>query len=762
MSGQAGGRGYLVQAVISVLSALTNDHDWTEIELEPNITSDKVDILWQYSNRRRAVQVKSSQNQINVPDVKRWAEELEGSIAADEYELSLIGPVSQGVIELGSHSKVAIPTARNLDLEGLVHQAAHQLDRYLQTRELGAKPPSTREMIVHALVSRLSAFATKGKPVGRDDFDELLRSWISEIPDVGTDLEIGSCLLPPSLPDFVGRSNDIKQIVDRLRNSGGKRSMSSHVRGMGGVGKTVTAIRACWEAKEAFPDGQVFVDLRGMTEQPLTTTDSMLEVMRAVDPKIKNLPTKQQVLLPHYRRLLSRKRLLILLDNAKDEMQVRTLLSVSSSVAFVITSRDALTLTGVESFSLDVLPTEESLLLLRGIVSQKGTDGELRTVTELCGHLPLALRVSGDFLRLHENWTLARYITHLQDEATRLVRLKSKMTDSNVGMILAFSARSLVQENELLAARWQMLSVFPTDFDLCATAAVWGCFKAVEMNEKDLSEDTLPDITAYLNTDDALEGLTELLERSLVQYNRQSHRYSLHDLMRPVAKTVFESVFDHPLNSGSKKRLEEAAGRHAEYYAFMLGVSSRTGYDLIIKVWVSDLIDRMNAQGITPNQALLTYSHSTLSKALQSTANNEPGASELDKLRHVLLEIKNILSIVGWISAEVKAGRSPNEVLLFAGVGLIDLFRRVVDFAESKESTLKGDVLKKWQEIKEGMGMGKICWFVAQLEGRVQNWETALKYGARARSLFAIHNNAELQQVDSQMAEWRAKLAPPV
>ena len=184
MSGQAGGRGYLVQALISVLDALTNDHDWTAIQLEPDLTSDKVDILWEYPTRRKVVQVKSSKNQIGVPDVRRWADDLEGSITADEYAISLIGPASQGVIEMGTYGKVQVPAPRNLDLDGLAHQAAHQLDYYLQARQLGIRTPSTREMVVNALVTRLSAFATTGTPVRRDVFDGLLLSWVGNATDI--------------------------------------------------------------------------------------------------------------------------------------------------------------------------------------------------------------------------------------------------------------------------------------------------------------------------------------------------------------------------------------------------------------------------------------------------------------------------------------------------------------------------------------------------------------------------------------------------
>lgn len=181
MSGQAGGRGYLVQALASVLDALTDDHNWIAIALEPNVGSDKVDIQWQYPDRRKVVQVKSSQNQIGVAAVKAWAEELEASVAADEYELRLIGPVSEGVPGLKRHGRVAIPTPDPLNPDGLMHQAAHKLDRYLQARQLDARSPSAREMIVDALITRLATAATRGLTIRRDVFDGILHSWVKDI-----------------------------------------------------------------------------------------------------------------------------------------------------------------------------------------------------------------------------------------------------------------------------------------------------------------------------------------------------------------------------------------------------------------------------------------------------------------------------------------------------------------------------------------------------------------------------------------------------
>ncbi|VTR98805.1 tpr-repeat-containing protein : TPR-repeat protein OS=Methanosaeta concilii (strain ATCC 5969 / DSM 3671 / JCM 10134 / NBRC 103675 / OCM 69 / GP-6) GN=MCON_2790 PE=4 SV=1: HTH_3: NB-ARC: TPR_12: TPR_12: TPR_12 [Gemmata massiliana] len=358
--------------------------------------------------------------------------------------------------------------------------------------------------------------------------------------------------LPPSLPDFTGREDELARITARLRGGGRSVGVSSALRGMGGIGKTVTAIEACWEVKDDFPDGQLVVELRGMSEQPLTPVQAMAQIIRDFHPETGKLPDDEKELLPLYRRVLTDKKALVLLDDAKDEAQVRSLLSVPP-VAFVVTSRTALALDGVEAIRLGVLPPGEALALLRSIVGTKGTDDELRIVAEQCGWLPLALRVAGDFLRLHENWPLPKYIAALEDESKRLERLKGKTPDRDVEAVLGLSARELVCENTKLAERWQMLSVFPADFDSLAAAAIW-----------DLMDGDIPDANS------AEDELTALLERSLVQFDTDTDRYSLHDLMRPIAREVFDFVVAHPLKVTSADRISLAERCFANFYCKIL------------------------------------------------------------------------------------------------------------------------------------------------------------------------------------------------
>ena len=322
--------------------------------------------------------------------------------------------------------------------------------------------------------------------------------------------------LPSLLPDFVSREAEVRMMVARLRGDGGRVELSA-LRGMGGVGKTTVAVHVAHLVKDRFPDAQLFLDLRGVLEQPMTAVDAMTRIIRDFRPEIPKLPETEAELLPIYRSTLAAKRALIVLDNAAGEVQVKNLLT-GDKTGFIITSRKALALAGVESVQIDVLSPEKSLELLRGIVGTKGTDLELQTVTELCGYLPLALRVAGDFLRLKHGWTVSKYIEVLGQERLRWLKIGDD-PQSDVEAVLKLSSAQLVGDDADLATRWHFLAEWPADFDADAAAATWG-----------------------LDDDDAvLDDLWELVNRSLVLFDESSWRYRLHDLMKPIAAELFKN-----------------------------------------------------------------------------------------------------------------------------------------------------------------------------------------------------------------------------
>jgi hypothetical protein len=382
--------------------------------------------------------------------------------------------------------------------------------------------------------------------------------------------------LPPACADFTGRDEEIRRIAERLQGKCGAVA-SSAVRGMGGVGKTTLAVRVAHQVRDQFPDAQLIIDLKGTT-RPLTPANVMGRIICDVHPEVETLPDDEDSMLLVYRSVLHGKRALIVLDNAHDEAQVQPLIGVPPPVGFIISSRNALGLEGVEAIALETLAPNEAQRLLRGIVGEKGTVEELDVVAELCGLLPLALRVAGDFMRLHDNWTVERYAGALGRE--RLKRLTGRTADRDVEAVLRFSATMLVEESAELAKRWQMLSVFPGEFFSLAASAVW-----------------------KLDAEAGLDALTALLDRSLVSYYKTSNRYALHDLMRPIAQDPFQGASYHPGDEESAKRIRSAERNFSLHYCQVLRVAERTylqgNEDVLRGLTIYDLEEENIRQGWT-------------------------------------------------------------------------------------------------------------------------------------------------------------------
>ncbi|AMV24079.1 Regulatory protein AfsR [Gemmata sp. SH-PL17] len=346
-------------------------------------------------------------------------------------------------------------------------------------------------------------------------------------------------------PDFTGRGVEIRQMVDRFQAG----TVGTFLLwGMGGVGKTTLAQSVAHAVADQFPDALIELNLQAMSDVPISSSEAMASIIHAFHPDEK-LPDKKPELRARYRTVLYGKRALILFDNVKNEEQVQDLLAAAPTVGFILTSRNALALSSVLSISLDVLPSSDSIKFLARITSSEVNNRNLSAIAKLCGHLPLALRVAGSNLTIRKSQSTSQYIEALEVENTRLERLKGKTITDDVKAVLSLSARELVHENARLAQRWQMLSVFPADFDKFAVAAVW---------------DLISDSSRASGTVE--EELTALIDRSLVQYDTNTDRYSLHDLMRPISREVFEYVEGHPLQADSARCIAAAKRRFAIFY----------------------------------------------------------------------------------------------------------------------------------------------------------------------------------------------------
>ena len=338
-------------------------------------------------------------------------------------------------------------------------------------------------------------------------------------------------LLPNPVADFTGRQDAIDKLVARLRNR--ETAVITAIDGQGGVGKTELAYYVGREVREHYPGGQILLNLRGLNPNPVTPEDAMAGVILALEPQQK-LPDKAEQIAGLYHGLLADRGVLILADNAKDSDQVHPLIPSPPS-ALLITSRQTIQLAGIERVDLDELPSEEANALLRDILGSKPTaDDEVAGVARLCGNLPIALRVAGDYLASAPALSVLRYLERLGTKPADMTHQGRK-----VRAVLADSVEALERENPSLVKKWRSLAVFPAPFDRQAAEAV-----------ADLEGDEL----------DTLVG------RSLVVYRADEKRFRLHDLMRELAEQGCEEDQAHQARRGHAAHYLAVAGRATDTY----------------------------------------------------------------------------------------------------------------------------------------------------------------------------------------------------
>jgi tetratricopeptide (TPR) repeat protein len=354
--------------------------------------------------------------------------------------------------------------------------------------------------------------------------------------------------LPADLADFAGRTVQMDKLLGLLNTPGGRVAISA-IDGMGGLGKTTLAVHVAHRLTSQYPDAQVVVDMAGTTAAPLTPAQGLARVIRVFEP-LMQLPDTVAELRPIFLHVLRGKRVLLILDNALDGDQVAPLLP-PENCALIVASRRRIAVPGLVRVDLDLLAPEEAVGLLGSIVGQgRATAAELSRIAELCGLLPLALRVAGMFLHASPQWSAERFTAALTDEKKRLARLKMEgSADLNVAASLALSFAELRRARPDLAERWHELAVFPVSFDTAAAGGVW-----------DQAEEA---------TDDAL-GV--LLSRSMVLYDPVQQRWRLHDLMRDLAGgQVATEALGAPGDLAA--RLNAARKQHAEHYCGVLAAA---------------------------------------------------------------------------------------------------------------------------------------------------------------------------------------------
>ncbi|MFD6444905.1 helix-turn-helix domain-containing protein [Promicromonospora sp. NPDC060204] len=335
--------------------------------------------------------------------------------------------------------------------------------------------------------------------------------------------------LPRGLADFVGRAAELEALCDLARTASAEGPVPvAVVHGAAGLGKTSCAVRAAELLADDFPDGQVYVDLRGVDPEPLPTAEALRRLLLAVGLDPRAIADDEQERAGQLRAALSERRFLVVLDNAADEAQVRPLLPGEGAGMAIVTSRRTLGgLDDVARIALAPLSQEESAELLRAVAGDAGTaaspgdSAEAVRVAQLCGHLPLALRIAGTRLASRPGWTMRHLAERLSDEDRRLANLAV----GDVGVEAAF-ALSYLALSEGAKRCFRRLALVP--------AVDLGVPIAAVLTEADLY--------------DAEDELEHLVELGLLQHEGVD-RYRFHDLIR--------------LYAGQRLREEETPGDRA-------------------------------------------------------------------------------------------------------------------------------------------------------------------------------------------------------
>ena len=332
----------------------------------------------------------------------------------------------------------------------------------------------------------------------------------------------GPAQLPADIADFTGRDEQVKRLSDLLSGTGATGDPGAVriavVAGSGGLGKTSLAVHAAHRVRRRFPDGQLYVDLLGATAAPLLPGDVLARFLRDLGVDGRDVPVDEDERAARYRTTLAHRRMLVVLDNARDAAQVRQLLPGSASSAVLVTTRNRMPdLASTKLVDLNVLDDDEALKLFVKVVGEERAAAEPEATAELldaCAGLPLAIRICAARLVTRSGWTIRAMAGRLTDEHRRLDEMRAGDLAVRASFEVSFTSLPLSTDKQGIdpALAFRLLGLWPgPSISAAAAAALFG----------------VPEYSA----EDALEVLvdTHLLE------SVTTDRYRFHDLLRVYA-----------------------------------------------------------------------------------------------------------------------------------------------------------------------------------------------------------------------------------
>ncbi|WP_406729629.1 BTAD domain-containing putative transcriptional regulator [Streptomyces sp. GD-15H] len=309
--------------------------------------------------------------------------------------------------------------------------AVYERGRRMLRDELGVDPDRAlrdiRQSVLTGTLARPAARETAGivgTALALPDGGP--RPAVARVRDRGAWSGVVPAMLPADVADFSGRRRELDGIAAALGQAGPSPAV---VTGAAGTGKSALAVHAAHQARRSFPDGQLHADLSGQSECPRSPAEVLGWFLRAMGVAEHNLPASVEERGQLYRSLLADRRMLVLLDNAADDRQIRPLLPGTGGCRTLITGRDSFTtLPGARPLALGPMSAEEGCRMLSAIVGAERTRNEpdaAARIAELCDRLPLALRIVAARLAAHPHQRLAAAAARLEPEERRLDELRA-------------------------------------------------------------------------------------------------------------------------------------------------------------------------------------------------------------------------------------------------------------------------------------------------------------------------------------------------
>jgi DNA-binding SARP family transcriptional activator/tetratricopeptide (TPR) repeat protein len=396
--------------------------------------------------------------------------------------------------------------------------AVYRSTRQLLVQELGLEPGPALKQLERAILLGDPAFpaaeGTQRRPT----------------------LSRGPCQLPPDVDDFTGRQAAVTEVQGLLEGERATAIVISVIAGKAGVGKTALAVHLAHRLRPRFPDGQLYVNLRGAEAQALDPPDVLAAFLRALGLEGAVIADGLEERVQQFRARLADRRVLVVLDNAADEAQVRPLLPASHGCAALVTSRASLSgLEAAHPLTLEVLEADQAVQLLAKLAGPGRVAAEpeaAQAIVRLCGLLPLALRIAGARLANRPQWRLALLAQRLADEHRRLDELATGDLEVRASFALSYQGRGAAERR-----LFRLLGVLAApSFPAWVAAALL---------------DTEPT--------DAEALLERLVDAQLVEAAGQDQtgqlRYRLHDLLRVFARERLETEEPAPAQRASLERL---------------------------------------------------------------------------------------------------------------------------------------------------------------------------------------------------------------